>query len=62
MCGVLWSKNGGVSNDHRYQHKLFFNRWFEEGEGADYKYWEETIVRDFKGNVIGVCLKQQKVS
>jgi len=34
--------------------RLFFNRWFEEGEGADYKYWEETIVRDLNGNVIEI--------
>ena len=34
--------------------KLFFNRWFEEGEGVDYKYWEETIVRDLNGNVIEI--------
>ena len=35
--------------------KLFFNRWHEEGEegdGADYRYWEETIIRDLEGNVI----------
>jgi len=31
---------------------LYFNRWYEEGEGADYKYWEETIVRDLTGNII----------
>ena len=36
--------------------KLFFNRWFEEGEGVDYRYWEETIVRDLKGNVIEILL------
>ena len=33
--------------------KLFFNRWYEEGEGADYRYWEETVIRDLTGNVIG---------
>ena len=32
--------------------KLFFNRWHEEGEGENYKYWEETIVKDLSGNVI----------
>ena len=31
---------------------LYFNRWYEEGDGADYKYWEETIVRDLTGNII----------
>ena len=32
--------------------KLFFNRWYEEGDGADYRYWEETVIKDLKGNVI----------
>ena len=36
----------------RDRERLFFSRWYEEGEGADYKYWEETIVRDFSGEVI----------
>ena len=34
--------------------KLFFNRWYEEGEGEDYKYWEETVVKNLKGNVIEI--------
>ena len=34
--------------------KLFFNRWYEEGSGADYRYWEETIVRDLNGNVMEI--------
>ena len=33
--------------------KLFFNRWHEEGDGSDYRYWEETIVKDLDGNVTG---------
>ena len=32
--------------------RLYFNRWHEEGEGAYYKYSEETIVRDLSGNDI----------
>ena len=32
--------------------KLFFNKWYEEGDRADYKYWEETIVRSLNGNEI----------
>ena len=31
--------------------KLFFNKGYEEGEGADYRYREETVVRDLSGNV-----------
>ena len=34
--------------------KLYFNRWHEEGEGADYRYWDETVVRDLQGNTIEV--------
>ena len=32
--------------------KLYFNRWYEEGEGVDYRYWEETIIKDLDGNVL----------
>ena len=32
--------------------KLYFSRWYEEGEGADYRYWEKTVVRDLTGDVI----------
>ena len=34
--------------------KLYFNRWHEEGEGADYRYWEETAVRGIDGKLIGI--------
>ena len=34
--------------------KLFFNRWHEEGEGEDYRYWEETVVKDLDGNVLEI--------
>ena len=30
--------------------KLYFAKWYEEGEGPDYRYWEETVVRDLSGN------------
>ena len=36
----------------RDKERLFFSRWNEEGEGADYKYWEETIIKDIKGNIL----------
>ena len=32
--------------------KLFFNRWYEEGNGVDYRYWEETIVKDPSGKML----------
>ena len=34
--------------------KLFFNRWHEEGDGSDYRYWEETVVRDLEGKILEV--------
>ena len=57
---IVWPEKAILSiEDHdsfflRDGEKLFFNRWFEEGEGVDYKYWEETIVRDLNGNVIEI--------
>ncbi len=61
QCGseleILWPEKISLSiGDHdsffmRDGEKLFFNRWYEEGEGADYRYWEETIVRDLSGNI-----------
>ena len=57
---IVWPEKVSLSmEDHdsfflRDGEKLFFNRWFEEGEGVDYKYWEETIVRDLNGNVIEI--------
>ena len=32
--------------------KLYFNQWHEEGDGVDYRYWEDTVVRDLEGNII----------
>lgn len=34
--------------------KLFFGRWHEEGDGADYRYWEEVVVRNLDGEVTDV--------
>ena len=55
---IVWpEKTSFPMDDHdsfflRDGNKLFFNRWYEEGEGEDYEYWEETIVKDLSGNVI----------
>ena len=55
---IIWPEKISLSmGDHdsffmRDGEKLFFNRWYEKGDGADYKYWEETIVRNLTGNVI----------
>ncbi len=32
--------------------KLYFNKWYEEGEGQDYRYREETVVRDLNGKLL----------
>ena len=34
--------------------KLYFSRWYEEGDGRDYRYWEETVIRDLSGAEIEV--------
>ena len=34
--------------------KLYFSRWHEEGDGADYRYWEETIIRNLQGDITAV--------
>ena len=31
--------------------KLYFSKWYEEGSGADYRYWEETVVRNLDGTL-----------
>ena len=54
---IVWPETLSLTiGDHdsffmRDGEKLFFNRWHEEGEGADYNYWEETVVRDLSGNI-----------
>ncbi len=32
--------------------KLYFSKWYEEGDGADYRYWEETVIRDLGGSLL----------
>lgn len=55
---IVWPERAAFKmDDHdsfflRDGDKLFFNRWHEEGEDDDYKYWEETIVRDLQGNEV----------
>ena len=36
----------------RDNNKLYFNKWYEEGEGPDYRYWEETVIRDLDGSLL----------
>ena len=55
---IVWPEKIKLSmDDHdsffmRDGGKLFFNRWHEEGDGADYRYWEETVIRDLDGTVV----------
>lgn len=54
---IVWPEKLSLTmEDHdsfflRDGEKLFFNRWHEEGEGENYRYWEETIVRGLTGKV-----------
>ncbi|MBQ8995974.1 MAG: hypothetical protein IJ091_09175 [Oscillospiraceae bacterium] len=32
--------------------RLYFSKWYEEGEGPEYRYWEETVIRDLGGNLL----------
>ncbi len=62
QCGnefeILWPERVTFPMDEhdsfflRDGERLFFSRWHEEGDGEDYRYWEETIVRDLKGEEI----------
>ena len=38
----------------RDNERLFFSRWHEEGTGSDYRYWEDTVIRDLSGNIAEV--------
>ncbi len=55
---ILWPEKVHMEmGDHdsfflRDSDRLFFSRWHEEGDGEDYKYWEETVVRNLEGTVL----------
>ena len=57
---IIWPERTAFEMDPhesfflRAGEKLFFSKWYEEGDGADYRYWEETVVRDLRGNVIEI--------
>ena len=34
--------------------RMFFNKWYEEGEDDAYRYWEETVVRDLDGSILEI--------
>lgn len=57
---IVWPENVHLEmGDHdsfflRNGDELYFNRWHEEGEGTDYRYWDETVVRNLSGDVTAV--------
>ena len=57
---IIWPERVSFEmGDHdsfflRDGNKLYFGRWHEEGEGIDYRYWDETVVRDLSGEIIEV--------
>ena len=57
---ILWPERTSFPMDPhesfflRDGERLFFSKWYEEGEGAQYRYWEETVVRDPEGNLLEV--------
>ncbi len=55
---ILWPERTGFALPPqesfflRDGNTLYFSRWYETGEGADYRYWEEITARDLQGNEI----------
>ena len=58
MFEILWPERISFKMEPREsfflrdEEKLYFNRWYEEGEGEDYRYWEETVIRDPAGEIL----------
>lgn len=54
---IVWPEKVKLKmDDHdsfflRDNDRLFFSRWHEEGDGADYRYWVDTVVKDLNGEV-----------
>ena len=57
---IVWPEKVKLKmDDHdsfflRDNDRLFFSRWHEEGDGTDYKYWVETVVKDLNGEVLEI--------
>ena len=53
---ILWPERRRVKLQERETFRfrdgdeLWMSCWNEEGEGASYRYWEETVVRDLNGD------------
>ncbi len=57
---ICWPESTGFTlGEHesfflRDGDRLYFSRWHEEGEGAHYRYYEETVVRDLDGKILDI--------
>ena len=51
---ISFEMDGHESFFLRDGERLFFSKWHEEGEGEEYRYWEETVVRDLDGKLLEV--------
>ena len=64
---ILWPERVSFSmGDHdsfflREGDKLYFSRWHEEGEGEDYQYWEETVVRSLEGEITEILVGDVRI-
>ena len=64
---ILWPERVCFSmGDHdsfflREGDKLYFSRWHEEGEGKDYRYWEETVVRSLEGEITEILVGDVRI-
>ena len=64
---IYWPERTGFAmGEHetfflRDGNKLYFNKWHEEGDGSDYRFWEETVVRDLNGKVTDILEGDVKV-
>ncbi|MBR4209709.1 MAG: hypothetical protein IKQ96_05790 [Lachnospiraceae bacterium] len=57
---IVWPEKASFAMDPhesfflRDGEKLYFSKWYEEGEGETYRYWEETVVRNLAGELTEV--------
>lgn len=58
MFEIIWPEQACFEMDPhesfflREGDRLYFNTWHEDGDGADYRYWEETVIRNLQGDLI----------
>ncbi len=58
MFEIVWPERISFAMDPhesfflRDKKKLYFSKWHEAGDGSDYRYWEETVIRDLNGKLL----------